>query len=279
MLNALSIDVEDYFQVEAFSRVIDRAEWSTFPCRVAENTRRVLRLLETHQVRATFFVLGWVAEREPELVREIAAAGHEIATHGYGHQLIYRQTPEEFAEDVRRSIQAIGDALPDAKILGYRAPSFSITLQSLWALDILAGLGIRYDSSIFPMSGHDLYGIPDAPRFAHRVRPQLCEFPVSTVRYARRNWPVAGGGYFRLFPLPLTRYAIRRINSEHQPAVVYLHPWEFDPEQPRIHQASMKSRFRHYLNLHKTETRLHRLLGHFRFAPLREVFASHLANP
>ena len=162
MLNALSIDVEDYFQVEAFTRVIDRADWSNFPRRVAENTRRVLRLLDAHQVRATFFILGWVAQREPELVREIAAGGHEIATHGYGHRLVYRQTPEEFAEDVRRSIQVIGDAWPDAEIQGYRAPSFSITLQSQWALDILPELGIRYDSSIFPMSGHDLYGIPDA---------------------------------------------------------------------------------------------------------------------
>ena len=277
MLNALTIDVEEHFQVHAFEQVIRRADWDGYPSRVVANTRRVLRLLADRGVRATFFVLGWVAERHPELVREIAAAGHEIGTHGYWHELIYRQTADEFAADLRRSIQAIERASQGVRPAGYRAPAFSVTRQSLWALDVMREHGIQYDSSIFPLAAHDRYGINSADRFANKVRDDLWEFPVSTVRLGRQNWPVAGGGYFRLFPLWITRQAIRRINAEGRPAVVYLHPWEFDPEQPRVAKAPPLSRFRHYVNLGKTESRLRALLQEFQFGTMREAFAAQLA--
>ena len=282
MLNALSIDVEEHFQVHAFERIVRRDAWDRFPSRVVANVRRILRLLDRHKVRATFFVLGWVADRQPEVVREIAAAGHEIGTHGYWHELIYRQSRDAFADDLARSLDALrraqADGGPERPVLGYRAPSFSITRRSLWALEVLAEQGLRYDSSIFPLAGHDRYGIADAPRFAHRPLPGLWEFPASTLRRLGRNWPVAGGGYFRLFPLWLTRGAIRAINAEGQPAVVYLHPWEFDPDQPRMTAAPLGARFRHYVNLRRTEARLDALLGEFRFAPMREVFADRLAE-
>jgi len=271
--NALTIDVEEHFQVHAFERVVDRSDWDRYPSRVVVNTRRILRLLEAYDVRATFFVLGWVADRHPGLVQEIAAGGHEVATHGYGHELIYRQTPTEFAGDLARSLEAIAGALRDWQPAGYRAPAFSITRQSLWALEVLREHGMRYDSSIFPLAAHDRYGMRDADRFANRVREGLWEFPVSTVRLGRQNWPVAGGGYFRLFPLWITRRAIRRINAQGHPAVVYLHPWEIDPEQPRIPNAPALSRFRHYVNLHKTESRLRALLQEFEFSTMEKVFA------
>lgn len=276
MLNALTIDVEEHFQVHAFEKVISRADWDGYPSRVAANTRRILRLLADQGVRATFFVLGWVADRQPELVREIAAAGHEIGTHGYWHELIYRQTADEFAADLHRSMQAIDRAARGVRLAGYRAPAFSITRQSLWALDILRQHGLQYDSSIFPLAAHDRYGIGDADRFANQVRDGLWEFPVSTVRLGKQNWPVAGGGYFRLFPLWITRQAVRRINAEGRPAVVYLHPWEFDPDQPRVARAPRLSRFRHYVNLGKTESRLRALLQEFQFGTMREAFAAQL---
>lgn len=275
-LNALTIDVEEHFQVHAFERAIARAEWDRIPSRVVASTRRVLRLLAECRAHATFFVLGWVAERHPALVAEIAAAGHEIGTHGYWHELIYRQTPGEFAEDLRRSIAALERAAPGVQIQGYRAPAFSITRRSLWALDVLREQGLRYDSSIFPLVAHDRYGIGDAPRFANQVRAGLWEFPASTVRLGGRNWPVAGGGYFRLFPLAVTRRAIRHLNAQGQPAVVYLHPWEFDPEQPRVHGVAALARFRHYVSLGRTERRLRALLHEFAFAPMREAFQQHL---
>jgi polysaccharide deacetylase family protein (PEP-CTERM system associated) len=274
MLNALTIDVEEHFQVHAFETAIDRSDWDRYPSRVGVNTRRILRLLAEYDVHATFFVLGWVADRYPDLVEEITAAGHEVGTHGYWHELIYRQTPADFAADLSRSLQAIGRAVSDVRPVGYRAPAFSITRQSLWALDILREHGIKYDSSIFPLVAHDRYGIPDADRFANKVRDSLWEFPVSTVRLGRRNLPVAGGGYFRLFPLWVPRQAIRHINVEGHPAIVYLHPWEFDPEQPRVFNAPLSSRFRHYVNLSRTESRLRALLQEFAFAPMCEVFAS-----
>lgn len=277
MLNALTIDVEEHFQVHAFERLIGRDAWERYPSRVVPNTRRIVRLLAERQVRATFFVLGWVAERHPELVREIAAAGHEIGTHGYWHELIYRQTPAEFAEDLRRSLAAIERAAPGVRLLGYRAPAFSITRKSLWALDVLRECGLRYDSSIFPLAAHDRYGIGDADRFASQLRPGLWELPASTVRVAGRNLPVAGGGYFRLYPLWLTRQAIRRINAEGQHAVIYLHPWEFDPEQPRVPGAPALARFRHYVNIGKTERRLGALLGEFAFGSMSDAFAGQLA--
>lgn len=280
MLNALTIDIEEHFQVHAFEMVIDRREWESFPSRVTPSTRHALRLLDAYGIRATFFVLGWVADRHPELMREIAAAGHEIASHGYWHELIYRQTPDEFAADLDRSLNAIKRALDgqkpsarDRHLIGYRAPSFSITRQSLWALDILVERGIRYDSSIFPLVAHDRYGFHSANRFATRLRDNLWEFPVSTIRLVRQNWPVAGGGYLRLLPFWVTQQAIRRINAEGHPSVVYVHTWELDPEQPRISDAPLLSRFRHYVNLHKTERRFKRLLETFAFAPMRDVYA------
>ena len=276
MLNALSFDVEDYYHVQGFAQVIRRSQWEGLPSRIIRNTSGILRLLDEHNVRATFFVLGWVAERYPGLVRDIASAGHEVASHGYCHELIYQQTQEEFARDLQRSLQAIRNACPDVQVLGYRAPSFSITRASQWALGVLSDLGFRYDSSIFPVGMHDRYGVPDAPRFAHRLTDRLCEFPASTVRLFGRNWPVAGGGYFRLYPLTVTKMAIRRLNREGHPAIVYLHPWEFDPEQPKVHQASRFARFRHYVNLHRTEERLKTLLKQFSFGPIREVFAGYL---
>ncbi len=285
MRNALTIDVEEYFQAHAYEKVIDRADWDRLPPRVADNTRRILRLLAEHGTRATFFVLGWVADRHPELVAEIAAAGHEIGSHGYGHQLLYRQTRDEFAEDLGRSLGAIGRALGADGVLGYRAPGFSLTDESRWALEVLGEHGFRYDSSLQPVGtpehgtlrGGKRVGMTGAPRFAARMDAGLWEFPVSTVRIAGRTWPVAGGGWFRLLPLAVTRRAIARINAEGQPAIIYLHPWEFDPDEPRVPGASTLSRFRHRLNLHKTEARLRRLLAEGEFGPLREVFAPELA--
>lgn len=276
MTNALSIDVEEHFQVHAFETVIKRSAWESFPSRVVANTQRILRLLSEYNVKATFFILGWVADRHPELVQEIAAGGHEIATHGYWHEIIYRQTPKEFAADLRQSLDALQRALPNWQPTGYRAPAFSITRQSLWALDVLRDHNVLYDSSIFPLVVHDRYGISDANRFASKTSAGLWEFPVSTIRLGKQNWPVAGGGYFRLWPLWITRQAIRHLGAQGHPAVIYLHPWEFDPDQPRVSGAPLLSRFRHYVNLAKTESRLRTLLEEFRFAPMRQVFANYL---
>lgn len=274
--NALTIDVEEHFQVHAFETVVDRSSWDRYPSRVVANTQRILRLLAEYDVKATFFVLGWVADRYPDLVKQIATSGHEVATHGYGHELIYRQTPAEFAADLRQSLEAIGRAFTGLPPMGYRAPAFSITNQSLWALDILQTHGIAYDSSIFPLAMHDRYGINNANRFANKVRDNLWEFPVSTIRLGKYNLPVAGGGYFRLFPLRVTRRAIRHLNSQGHPAIIYLHPWEFDPDQPRIPGAPLLSRFRHYVNLNQTESRLRALLQEFEFTTMGEVFVDQL---
>lgn len=277
MLNALTIDVEEHFQVHAFEGVIRRSDWDRHPSRVVANTRRILGLLEEFGVRATFFVLGWVADRHPELVAEIAAGGHEVASHGHWHELVYRQTAAEFAEDLEQALGALGRAAPGLRIVGYRAPSFSITKQSLWALDVLRDHGFQYDTSIFPIGFHDRYGMRDAPRFAHRAGNGLWEIPPSTVRMGAQNWPVAGGGWFRALPLWITREAVRRIHREGQPAVVYLHPWEFDPEQPRLRNAPWRSRLRHYVNLGRTEGRLRALLREFDFGPVRQAFDRQLA--
>lgn len=275
-LNALTIDVEEHFQVHAFETVSERSKWDRFPSRVVINTRRVLDLLDEYSVQATFFILGWVADRHPRIVREIVARGHEVATHGYWHELVYRQTPGEFADDLNRSLEAIRRAVGGVRVRGYRAPTFSITDQSLWALPILRDHGIKYDSSIFPVAVHDSYGIGGAHRFANKTYCGVWEFPVSTLRVANQNLPVAGGGYFRLFPLAVTRAAIRHLNAQSQPAVVYLHPWEFDPGQPRMSDAPILSRFRHYVNLVQTENRLRALMQEFRFAPMCEVFGDYL---
>jgi polysaccharide deacetylase family protein (PEP-CTERM system associated) len=290
MLNALTIDVEEHFQAHAYEKAIGRGTWSGQPSRVAANTRRILDLLARHGARATFFVLGWVAEHHPDLVRDIAAAGHEVASHGYAHQLLYRQSADDFAEDLARSLTALRRATGGAGngVLGYRAPAFSLTDDSPWAPGILRAQGIRYDSSILPVTtgkggagaalrGGKRYGVHGASRFAARLDGGLWEFPVSTVRFAGRNWPVAGGGYFRLYPLWLTRHAIRRINAEGRPAIVYLHPWEFDPAPPAVADVGVLARFRHGINLGRTEARLRALLGEMSFGPLREVFATELA--
>lgn len=278
LLNALTIDVEEYFQVHNMERVVHRGDWDAYPRRVAGNTRRVLALLKESGVRATFFVLGWVAAREPELVREIQEGGHEVATHGYWHELIYRLTPGEFADDLERSLDVIEEAC-GARPVGYRAPSFSITRSSSWAVDVLERLGIRFDSSILPEVPHPRYGLRGASRFASRLPGGLWEIPVSTVHVAGRNWPVAGGGYFRLYPFCLTRRAVRHLNAEAHPAVVYLHPWEFDPEQPRIVGLSWSSRFRHYVNLGRTEARLRALLREFDFGSITQAFAPAMNAP
>ncbi|HTK92385.1 MAG TPA: XrtA system polysaccharide deacetylase [Verrucomicrobiae bacterium] len=272
MKNALTFDVEEYFHAEAFAGVLGPEEWPTLESRVTRSTERLLDILDRERVRATFFVLGWVAERHPGLVREIASLGHEIACHGYGHRMIQHLSRPDFERDVTRAKRALEDAI-GRPVLGYRAPTFSIMRATLWSLDVLVEAGFRYDSSIFPVV-HDRYGIPDAPRFPHRLKApsgaEITEFPMSTVTLLGRRLPVAGGGYFRLFPYRVTRRAIARINGERQPAMVYLHPWEIDPDQPRIPVGPL-TRFRHLVNVGKTESRLRRLLAELSFAPAAEV--------
>jgi len=269
IVNAMTIDVEDYFHVSVFDGVVPRANWQTFESRVCRNTERLLQLFSEHDVRATFFVLGWVAERYPELVTRIASLGHEVASHGYGHRLIYDQTPPAFRDDVRRS-KALLEAASGRRVRGYRAPSYSVTPRSLWALDILIEEGYTYDSSIFPIR-HDRYGIPLCPRHPYlleRSVGSLVEAPASTTTIGPLNFPIGGGGYFRILPYGLTRWGIDRVNRlERRPAIFYLHPWEIDPEQPRL-RAGLLSRFRHYRNLDQTEARLRRLLSEFKFGPL-----------
>lgn len=275
LLNALTFDIEEYFHAHAFEAVVDHSALYQYQSRVVRSTDKILNLLSEFNVKATFFILGSIANRYPSLVQEISSEGHEIGSHGYQHELVYRQSPSEFCDDLQRSIEAIGVSC-HTPIVGYRAPGFSITRRSLWALDILKSNGILYDSSIFPLAIHDRYGIRDADRFAWMVRDGLWEFPVSTLRIFKYNWPIAGGGYFRLFPLCITRDGISRINAEGQPGIVYLHPWEFDPGQPRFTNAPLLSLFRHYVNLNKTEERLRSLLEQFRFAPMRTVFSKYL---
>jgi polysaccharide deacetylase family protein (PEP-CTERM system associated) len=266
--NYLTIDVEDYFQVSAFENVVQAGEWKNFELRVERNTEAVLALLQQNHLRATFFIVGWIAEQRPALVKKIARNGHEIGCHSYLHRKIYDLTPDEFREDTLRA-KNILEQIIGRRVLGYRAPSYSITRKSLWALDILAELGFAYDSSIFPIY-HDNYGIPGAPRFEYKLTGQdMMEYPISTALVLGRKIPVAGGGYFRLFPYWFTRYALQKINKEEQkPFVFYLHPWEIDPDQPRFNQARKLSKFRHYNNLHKTRQRLERLLHDFSFGPI-----------
>ncbi len=283
--NMLSIDVEDYFQVSAFEQISPPESWGQRELRVEANTERILLLFDEFGVKATFFTLGWVAQRCPGLVRRIADAGHEIASHGYGHRRVYLQSRQVFRDDIRRSKAVLEDCSGTA-VLGYRAPSFSIGLNSLWAFDELMAAGYDYDSSVCPVK-HDFYGIPHWPRFPFCVSRQgdgdwlpglgegqchhFWEVPVSTLHLAGRNIPIAGGGYFRLYPYRFSRWGLRRINEQEvKPFLFYLHPWELDPNQPRILGAGMKSRVRHYLNLHKTESRLRRLLGDFLFGTIRE---------
>ena len=269
--NALTIDVEDYFQVSAFAPYIRRDEWDARECRVEGNVDRILAMLAERQVQATFFTLGWVAERYPQLVRRIVAGGHELASHGYGHERASDLSEAAFREDITRSKHMLED-LSGRPVLGYRAPSFSIGTGNLWAFDQLARAGYRYSSSIYPIK-HDHYGMPDSPRFAYRVGAGLLEVPVSTVRIGKRNLPSPGGGWFRLMPYAMSRWMLNRVNREdREAAIFYFHPWEIDPAQPRIPGIDAKTRFRHYVNISRTEDRLRQLLQDFRWGRMDHIF-------
>lgn len=273
MKNAMTIDVEDYFQVSAFAPHIPREQWDHLPCRVEGNVERILALLEEHRAHATFFTLGWIAERYPGLVRRIVAAGHELASHGYAHRRANEQSRAEFREDIRRAKQILED-VGGVAVQGYRAPSFSIDHHNLWALDELAEAGYRYSSSIYPVH-HDHYGMPDAPRFAHRPRGDagVVELPATTVRLFGRNLPASGGGWFRLLPYPVSRWMLTRVNArDRQPGIFYFHPWEIDPEQPRQRGVGVKTRFRHYVNLSRMERRITRLLRDFQWDRMDRIF-------
>jgi polysaccharide deacetylase family protein (PEP-CTERM system associated) len=275
MLNVLSVDVEDYFHVEAFASKVHFEDWGAYESRVEQNVGRILELFDAYRARGTFFVLGWVAEKYPQVVRDIAAAGHEIGCHGYAHRRLNNMTPDEFRTDTRRAVAVLKDQI-QRPIECYRAPSFSVVPSTMWALQILAEEGFSVDSSIFPVR-HDLYGFPDAQRFPHWQSTtcglRIFEFPPSTFRLRNRNWAVAGGGYLRLFPYEVTRRAVQHINQvERQPVMVYFHPWEIDPSQPRI-RAGLRSTLRHYVNLSTTGQKLERLLQDFEFTTLANVCA------
>jgi len=270
--NALTIDVEDYFQVSAFAPHIPRSDWPTRECRVERNVDRILAMLDQHETKATFFTLGWIAERYPELIRRIVAEGHELASHGYGHERASEQTAAAFFADINLAKLILED-LAGQEVKGYRAPSFSIGQHNLWAFDCLERAGYRYSSSIYPIR-HDHYGMPDAPRHAHAVGG-LLEVPATTMRFLNRNWPASGGGYFRLMPYGVSRWMLRRVNHVDQlAAVFYFHPWEIDADQPRIPGISAKTRFRHYVNIHRMEARLNRLLGDFQWGRMDHLFLS-----
>lgn len=274
IVNVLTVDVEDYFMVSAFSDSIRVRQWDGFRARIEDNTLRVLDLIDRYGVKGTFFVLGWVAERYPAIVREISRRGHEVACHSYCHRLVYEMTEDEFREDTRKAKAIIEDTVGRA-VSGYRAPSYSITERSLWALKILAEEGFKYDSSIFPVH-HDRYGYPGYSRFPKMEGDgdgsRILEIPLSTVSILGKNLPVGGGGYLRIYPFWLTRWSIRKLNEgENRPAVVYFHPWELDPDQPRM-KGSLLSRFRHYRNLDKTQGRLEELFSSFRFGPLNDLY-------
>ncbi len=271
--NAMTIDVEDYFQVSAFAPHIPRDSWSSLACRVEGNIDLILKLLDEGGVKATFFTLGWIAERYPAMVRRIVENGHELASHGYAHLRASDQKAEEFLEDVTRS-KAILEEIGGQKVLGYRAPSFSIGSKNLWALDLLLQADYRYSSSIYPIQ-HDHYGMPDAPRFAFYPNGNdgLLELPVTTVRLLERNFPAGGGGYFRFWPYPVSRWFLQRVNNhDKQSGIFYFHPWELDPGQPRQNGVGMKTRFRHYLNLHRMEGRIKALTRDFSWDRMDRIF-------
>jgi len=271
LTNALTIDVEDYFQVSAFAPYIARDRWDACECRVERNVERILLMLEEMHTRATFFTLGWIAERYPHLVRRIVDGGHELASHGYGHQRASDLNATEFSTDVSTAKKLLED-ISGHQVIGYRAPSFSIGEGNLWAFDCLERAGYRYSSSIYPIR-HDHYGMPDAPRFSHQVRPGLLELPVTTARFFNRNWPASGGGYFRLLPYALSRWLLQKVNTrDQQAAIFYFHPWEIDAGQPRVAGINVRTRFRHYVNLQHTEGRIRRLLADFRWGRVDEVF-------
>jgi polysaccharide deacetylase family protein (PEP-CTERM system associated) len=272
IVNAFSVDVEDWFQVAAFARNIDRADWDRLECRIERNVDILLATLDRHSVSATFFTLGWIAERYPAMVRRIVAGGHELASHGYGHQMIGDLSRTEFRDDVVRA-KGLLEQVGGVGVLGYRAPSFSVGRDTLWALDVLQDTGHRYSSSIYPIK-HDLYGMPEAPRFAHRRSNGLLEIPATSIRVMERNLPASGGGYFRLLPYRASSWSIRRVNNvDGQAAVFYCHPWEIDPGQPRMARASRKARFRHYVNQRRMLSKIDRLLGDFAWGTVSDTIA------
>jgi polysaccharide deacetylase family protein (PEP-CTERM system associated) len=271
VLNAMTVDVEDFFHVSAFDGVISPDNWHEYKPRVDKNTRRLLELFDSHQVKATFFVLGWVAERYPELIQEIHQQGHEIASHGYAHRRASEQSPEVFKEDVLRSKNHL-ESLLGEEVIGYRAPSFSIGYTNEWAFQVLADLGFKYSSSTYPVK-HDLYGTPDWPRFAYQRKENITEIPIPTHKVFGRQTPIGGGGYFRLYPYALTKFLVNSyLKKEQQPYSFYFHPWEIDEDQPRVEGASAKSNFRHYINLKKTYGKLDKLLHDFSWGTMKDVY-------
>ena len=271
--NAMTIDVEDYFQVSAFASHIPRDSWPSLSCRVERNIDRILAMLDERDVKATFFTLGWIAERYPAMVRLIVDNGHELASHGYHHLRASDQSPDEFLDDITLSKKLLED-LGGQAVIGYRAPSFSISTNNLWALDILLEAGYRYSSSIYPIQ-HDHYGMPDAPRFKFQPRGPsgLVELPATTVKLFGRNLPASGGGYFRLLPYSLSRWLMKSVNhTDLQPCIFYFHPWEIDPGQPRQKNVGLKTRFRHYVNLSRTEPRIRALLRDFQWGRMDHIF-------
>ena len=277
IINALTIDVEDYFQVSAFAPYIARSEWNTRECRVERNINFILEILARHNTKATFFTLGWIAERYPQLVRQIVKEGHELASHGYGHERASDQSEKAFFADIHLAKIVLED-LSDCEVNGYRAPSFSIGTGNLWAFDSLSRAGYRYSSSIYPIQ-HDHYGMPESPRFAYEVRPGLVEIPITTLRMLNRNLPSSGGGYFRLLPYALSRWMLKRVNGhDRESGIFYFHPWEIDTEQPRVAGIGSKVRFRHYVNIGRMEGRLNQLLGDFKWGRMDHVFSKNLTQ-
>ena len=271
IVNALTIDVEDYFQVSAFSAHIPRTSWDSLPCRVERNVDQILTLLADAGVRATFFTLGWIAERYPQMIRRMVDGGHELASHGYEHCRATDQGYGQFLADIRLA-KAVLEDTSCCQVKGYRAPSFSIGPTNQWAFECIAEAGYRYSSSVYPIR-HDHYGAPNAPRFAHEASKGLLELPITTVRLLRSNWPAGGGGYFRLLPYGVSRWSLRHVNAvDRQPALFYFHPWELDPDQPRVEGPGPQARFRHYLNLTRMVPRMRRLLTDFRWDRVDHVF-------
>lgn len=271
VFNAMTVDVEDFFHVSAFESVISPSQWKDYQPRVDTNTRRLLDLFAKKEVKSTFFVLGWVAERYPDLIKEIHSQGHEVASHGYAHKRVILLSRDEFLQDIKRSKNHLEDLLGE-QIIGYRAPSFSIGYSNEWAFEVLAELGFKYSSSTYPVK-HDLYGTPDWPRFAYNRPENIIEIPIPTLRLMGKQIPIGGGGYFRLYPYKLTQKLVfKYLRQEKQPYSFYFHPWEIDADQPRLKNAPLKSRFRHYVNLHRTEAKLIRLLDDFNWSTMRDVY-------
>jgi polysaccharide deacetylase family protein (PEP-CTERM system associated) len=272
-VNAMTVDVEDYFQVSAFEKYINRSDWDSLPQRAGQNTHRILDVFAEHHIHATFFTLGWVAERNPDLVKRIVNEGHELACHGYAHQRVTDQTPAQFSSDIIKAKTLLEDLAGQA-VNGYRAPSYSIGAKNLWAHDILNEAGFLYSSSVYPVK-HDLYGMPDAPRYIYQPlkNSEFKEIPITTVTIGKKNFPCGGGGFFRFYPYAFSKWAFQVINhKEHQSGIFYFHPWEIDPKQPRQKGINLKSRFRHYLNLDKMEHRIIRLLTDFNWDTMANVF-------